>query len=380
MANRETGPAEALARSGGGGPASRATAPRRMARRAAVLAALAVASLQCGAPGAPGLADTVAPPASTSGPAPAGPPAAATAAPAPVSLKYGYTAVSIVFLPPKVALDHGFYRQQGLDIEQIVMGAGVMAAAQLSGEVDYTNSYPATIHTAAQGAPLRIVSTVVGAPLFVFLGRPEIQTVADLRGKLIGITTRGGAVDKVTRDLLALAGMDADSDVTLVPAGGGATISLDALLSGRVQATALSAPWFVRARDQGMRVLAKTPEVLHEPQNGLAVTVDRLAQQREQVRRLVQAEIAAVRFIHQNRAVSVGLLRDWLEVTDREAEESYEFAVPAFVTDGRIDVAGLGRYVTNEKANGTLPADFQIERILDTGVADEAVRALDAAR
>jgi NitT/TauT family transport system substrate-binding protein len=259
-------------------------------------------------------------------------------------------------------------------------GAGVMAAAQIVGEVEYTNSYPATIHTAAQGAQLRIVSTIVDAPLFAFMTRPDVHSLADLRGKPVGITTRGGAVDKVTRDLLATAGLDADGDVAILPAGGQVTVLLDALLNGRVQAAALSAPWFVRARDQGMRLLVKTPEVLHEPQNGLAVTLERLTQQRDQVRRVVQAEIEAIRFMQQNRAATVALTRDWLEITQAEAEESYDFALPAFIPDGRVDVPGLVRYVAAEKANGTLPADFQVERIVDTALAEEAVRALEGPR
>jgi ABC-type nitrate/sulfonate/bicarbonate transport system substrate-binding protein len=307
-------------------------------------------------------------------------PAAPTAAPAPVSLRYAYSATSIVFLPQKIAREQGIYLKYGLDVEQLLMGAGVMAAAQLSGEVEYTNSYPATIHTAAQGAPLRIVSTVVGAPLFAFMARPEIASIPDLRGKLVGITTRGGAVDKVSRALVEANGMDADTDVTIVPSGGQVTVLLEALLSGRVQAATLSPPWFVRAREQGMRMLAKAADVLHEPQNGLAVTTDRLSQQRDQVRRMVQAEIEAVRFIRENRAATVAFARDWLEITQAEAEGSYEFAVPTLVPDGRIDVPGLNRYVAAEKADGTLPADFQVERFLDTTLAEEALRALEQPR
>src|SRR5262249_17460632 len=137
---------------------------------------------------------------------------------------------------------------------------------------------------------------------------------------------------------------------------------------------------FVRARDQGLRVLVKTPEVLHEPQNGLAVTLERLTQQRDQVRRGGQAGIEGLRLLQQNRPGTVGAPPDWLETSQAEAEESYDFALPAFVADGRIDVPGLARYVAAEKANGTLPADFQVERLLDTTLAEEAVSGLDAPR
>ena len=93
---------------------------------------------------------------------------------------------------------------------------------------------------------------------------------------------------------------------------------------------------------------------------------------------MVQAEIEAIRFMRQNRAATVTITRDWLEISQAEAEESYDFALPAFNPDGHIDVPGLVRYVAAEKANGTLPADFQVERILDTTLAEEAVRALEA--
>ncbi len=324
-------------------------------------------------------------PAASPGPTSSAPPAAgqgpalaATSTPAPVTVRYAYPATSLVFLAQKVALEQGFYRQYGLEVEMVLVGAGVMAAAQLAGEVEYTTSYPATIRTAAQGAPLRIVSTVVDAPLFALMAQPGVQRLADLRGKPVGITTRGGAVDKVTRDLLTQAGLDADTDVVILPAGGQVTVLLEALLSGRVQAAALSPPWFVRARDQGMRVLVKAPEVLREPQNGLAVTAERLAQQREQVRHMVQAEIESIRFMQQNRAATVALTREWLEISQAEAEEAYDFVLPALIPDGRIDVEGLRRYVATEKADGTVPADFQIESILDTQLAEEALRALSA--
>jgi NitT/TauT family transport system substrate-binding protein len=352
----------------------------------AVLACQAPASQPSPAPVQPSQAGGGAAPASrgpageATGGAPGAVAPAPSASPALVTLRYAYPATSIVFLAQKVALEQGIYRQNGLDIEPVLVGAGVMAAAQLSGEVEYSTSYPATIHTAAQGAPLRIVSTVVDAPLFTYMARPEIQRVEDLRGKAVGITTRGGAVDKVTRELLAQYGLDADTDVTILPAGGQITVLFEALLSGRVQGAALSAPWYVRARDQGMRLLVRAPEVLHQPQNGLAVTVERLTQERDQVRRMVQSEIQAIRFIKENRAATVALARDWLEISQGEAEESYDFAVPAFQPDGRIDVPGLIRYVADEKADGTLPAEFQIESILDTNLAEEALRALDARR
>lgn len=350
-----------------------------MARPSLVPAILALLLLAaCGPASAPAAAPPAPPaPQPPSQPAAAAPAPAPTAPPEPVHIRYGHAATSLSFLTMKVALEQGFYRQYGLEVEPVLLGAGVMAAAQIAGEADYTTSYPATIRTAAQGAPLRLVSTQVTAPLFVLMARPGIQSVADLRGKPVGITTRGGAIDKVTRDVLAQAGLDSDTDVTIVPAGAQVTVLLESILSGRVQAGMLSPPWFVRAREQGLHVLVKATDVLREPQNGLSVTEERLTRQRDQVRHMAQAEIEAARFMRANRAETVAIIRNWLEISQPEAEESYDFALPAISGDQRIDLEGLQRYVAVEKAEGTLPADFQIERILDLDLVPEALRALE---
>jgi ABC-type nitrate/sulfonate/bicarbonate transport system substrate-binding protein len=313
-----------------------------------------------------------APPAAS--PAPGAP--AAASPPELVPVRYGYAATSLVFITMKVAVEQGFYRQYGLAMEPVLTAPNVTAPAQLSGELEYTASYPGSIRSASQGSPFRIVSTSVDAPLFMLVGRPEIGTVAELRGKAVGVTTRGGVLDKVTRDLLGREGVDASSDVTILATGGQVTLLLEALVSGRVQGAVLSPPWFVRARDQGMRMLVRAPEVLREPQAGLVVTEERLLRQRDQVRQVVQAEIEAGRFIHQNRERTVAISRDWLEISQQEAEESYDFTLPAIVRDGHINVEGLERFVATEKEEGTVPPDFQIEGILDTTLVPEALRAL----
>jgi ABC-type nitrate/sulfonate/bicarbonate transport system substrate-binding protein len=338
----------------------------------AVLLALACTPTPPPAPASAGAAPGMV--AAAAAPPEAGP--AVSPAPTPVPIRYGISATSLTFIAARTAVEQGLFRRYGLDVELIQVAAGAMAAAQLAGELDYVTAYPGGIRAAAQGSPLRIVSTIVGAPLFVMLGRPEVATLADLRGQAVGITTRGGAIDKITTDLLAQVGLDAGSDVIVLATGAQTPLLLEALVSGRVQAAALSAPWFIRGRGQGMRVLANAPALVREPQNGHVVTDERLAHQRDQVVHVVQAEIEAIHFIRANRAATVALGRDWLDLTAAEAEEAYDFVLPALTPDAQIDVAGLERYVATEKAEGNLPPDFRLDPLLDQTVARDAARAL----
>ncbi len=325
---------------------------------------------------------TPAPTAAPSQPAAAAPTAAAppTTTPTPASVRYGIAATSLNFLPARMAVEQGFYKQYGLDVEILQIAAGAQSAAQVAGELEYTTAYPPAIRIAANGAPLRIVSTLVGAPLFVLLGRPEIASTADLRGKAIGITTRGGAQDLATRDILTKLGYDPDTDVNILPAGAQTPLLVDALVNNRVQAAALSPPWHIRARDQGMRILASGPDLVKEPQNGLIVHEDRLTQQRDQVRNMIQAEIQAIRFIKENRAATVAVSRDWLSISDAEADASYDFVVSALVPDCAVDAEGIEAFMAAEKADGNIPADARLSQVADLTVAPEAARVVGVSR
>jgi ABC-type nitrate/sulfonate/bicarbonate transport system substrate-binding protein len=330
-----------------------------------------------GAAAGAGASAPAAPAASAPGSAAGGGP---TTAPAPVTVRYGIAATSLNFLPARMAVEQGFYRKYGLEVEILQLPAGSMAAAQISGEVEYTTAYPNAIRLAANGAPLRVVSTLVGAPLFVMLGRPEVNGIGDLRGRTLGITTRGGAQDKTTRDIVTRLGMNPETDVTILPAGAQTPLLVDALATGRVQVAALSAPWHIRARDMGMKVLASAPDIYREPQNGLVVTEDRLARHRDQVRNMIQAEIESIRFMRQNRAATVALSSDWLSITEAEADESYDFVMGAFVPDCAVDVAGIETFLAAEKAEGHIPADTRIEQVAELKVAAEAAQAMGATR
>jgi NitT/TauT family transport system substrate-binding protein len=335
----------------------------------------------CGSPSPPPAAPAASgpPPAATaSGAAPA---AAPTAPPAPVSVRYGIAATSLNFLPARMAVEQGFYKQYGLDVDVVQIAAGSQTAAQLSGELEYSTAYPPAIRLAANGGPLRVVSTLVGAPLFVMMGSPpEVTTTADLRGKALGITTRGGAQDKSTRDMLLKLGYDPETDVNILPAGAQTPLLVDALVAGRVQAAALSPPWHLRAREQGMRVLASGPDLVKEPQNGLIVHEDRLARQRDQVVHMIQAEIESIRFMRQNRPATVAVSQKWLEVTEAEADDSYDFVMGALIPDCSVDVEGIETFLAAEKAAGQIPAGTRVDQVANLTLAPDAARAMGVTR
>ena len=155
---------------------------------------------------------------------------------------------------------------------------------------------------------------------------------------------------------------------------------MQAFVQGQVDAAALSPPWLTRARQAGMVRLLAAADVDPEPQNGLVVTPARLAQHRDQVRDMVLAEIEAFRFIHDQRAETEAIVREWLAVSPEEAAEGYEAALPLISRDGQLNRAGIQSLIASEQASGLAPAELTVDTLIDPTLAAEALRALDAER
>jgi ABC-type nitrate/sulfonate/bicarbonate transport system substrate-binding protein len=311
--------------------------------------------------------------------APAAPaaPAASPTTPPLETVSYGIASRSYSYLPIVIAEREGFYRQRGLNVEIQNMTPVQIAAGQIANQLDYGTGYVQAIR--AGGGPLRVVSAQITGPIFTVMAKPGIGAIADLRGKTLGTGSRGAAQERTTIQILEHYGLVADRDVTLLPFPE-IPIVFQALVGGQVDAAALSPPWQTRARQQGMVRLVDAADVDPVPLNGLVVTPARLAQQRDQVRRVVMAEIGAYRFIHGQRAETEAIVRDWLGASAEEAAEGYDAALPVISRDAQLDLAALRRLVQSEQVDGLAPPTLTVEELVDPTLAAEALRAVDAER
>ncbi len=276
--------------------------------RALVLAA--ALALACGpAPGAsaPAAPATNAPAAS----APAAPTAAsaagpATAAPpaAPVRVQAAYSSVTANQSPWWIALEGGYFREQGLDLQLTRIDAGAtLLAGMHQGEVQLAASGgPALVLGNLQGLDTMIVGSASNVLDVIIFTRPEIQTVADLRGKTIGVSRLKSITDVAARLGLERMGLHPDVDV-FTRGTGGIPESLAALEGGTVDGASINGPAIFQARKRGYRellpiqdlgipfltagvgstrrVIAEQPAVIDGALRALAQAINRLRTDRE---------------------------------------------------------------------------------------------------
>src|SRR5438445_8890651 len=154
-------------------------------------------------------------------------------------VRFSTTSIAITELQFKIAQLKGFYREEGLDVETILIRGAVGLQALIGGSVDYSSAAGSIIAAGVRGAPVRLVLIVNSKPQFDLVGQPEIKSVQQLKGKVIGISSRGGAVDLLTQLILTHHRVAPNKDATLIVIGTPEELAT-ALRTGRIAACLLS--------------------------------------------------------------------------------------------------------------------------------------------
>ncbi|MGH7874853.1 MAG: ABC transporter substrate-binding protein [Candidatus Binatia bacterium] len=246
-----------------------------------------------------------------------------------------YPSRSIASVDLYIAQDRGFFRQEGLQAEVVQVRGNIGVTALLSGDAHAINNVGTVIRALERtDLPAKVVSQSLKKNLFWLVTKPEVRSLSDLKGKIFGTTTLGGAQHLAGLRLLQKAGLDPDKDITVV-IGGDVPAQLQSLVSGTIQLAALSPPTVILARDRfKMKIHGSTLDDVVNLQNGLAFTDKTLRDRRDLVKRILRARARAHRYFWENERGTAEVLANYLKVDLPVALESYRLARPAFTTNG----------------------------------------------
>lgn len=290
-------------------------------------------------------------------------------------IRITYATNSLAFLAMFAAKDRGFYAKHGLEAELVQVRPGIAIAALLSGDADYAEVLGSAIRSAAKGAPIRAISTSIQAPFFSLAAQAKFRSVKDLRGGSVGVTAVGGTNYISTRLLLQHYGLDPDRNVKIIPIGD-EKLMFEALKIGRVDAVMVAPPFSVVLKREGYPLLAHTAQVLSIPFVGLSTTVQKISRNRAQVKRVLKAEIEALRDLRTNPSATVEVIRRRFAMDEAMARESYEVVIGAFSRDGRIPRAGVENLLDLEKKDNFIPKSVTSDHVADLAPGEEALREL----
>ena len=207
--------------------------------------------------------------------------------------RVGISAPVVTIFPIWMGEAGGFYEKEGLKVEVITMEGGSRGVqVLLSGEIQAMHVGLAPVVQAnKQGADLRLVTSTSNTIPITIFGTTAIKSMAELKGKTIGISTFGSETDIAISIALKQFGLSRQ-DVTISQIGGSSQ-RFAALSAGRIDAAPLLEPGITMAKEKGFDPLvdlaaANTPWIF----DSVVVTNGYLKGQRDTLTRFVRGYVA----------------------------------------------------------------------------------------
>src|SRR6185369_3030217 len=151
-----------------------------------------------------------------------------------------YPSRSIASVDLYIAQDRGFFRQEGILADVVQVRGNIGVTALLSGDAHAVNNVGTVIRAMERSdLPVKVITQSLKKNLFWLVTKPEVKSLSELKGKIFGTTTFGGAQHLAAARLLQKAGLNPDKDITVV-IGGDVPAQLQSLVSGTIQLAALS--------------------------------------------------------------------------------------------------------------------------------------------
>ena len=291
------------------------------------------------------------------------------------------TPPNIVHMPALIAKELGLYSKGGVEVSTIQLEGGVYTyRAMVAGSADIALASGAfAIVGHAKGAPTKLI--LANAPKIEasMVVNKNIQTMADLKGKRIGIQEPGGFADVLSRGVLRAAKID-PKEVHFVSI---ASEDVPALVADQVDTAILHV-------EQEMVALSKVPS-LHaiarmwdiQPNNlsiVMAVSDKTIVAKRAALQVFVTANIEATRLIYTDRAKVLPIIMKYTEQSKEIAEKALDFMVANCIWDANH---GLGPTRVNFTAElmervgnidkGKVP---KYDDLVDLSFANEAIKTL----
>lgn len=251
---------------------------------------------------------------------------------------------SIVFV---IAREKGYYREEGLDLDLIVMPAATATQALVGGDVEFVGTGGAGLVPVLRGAPLQYLFITFFRPQYWLYSKQDIRSVENLKGKRVGVSSIGSGPDSLLRDFLKKHGLDGGRDVAIMAIGAG-TARFVALKAGSVDATMLTPPGNFMAQDAGFRELVSFIEQdLVEVQGSIFMRQELIKSDPILTEKLVRATMKGLLYFRSNRSGSVSSLGRFLKSKEDLAGRLYDLILPGTTRDGTINEALQKRSIEN---------------------------------
>jgi NitT/TauT family transport system substrate-binding protein len=357
-----------------GGPAA-SNAPASSAASAPARTSSPASSIASAKPAASGSASLK--PAASAKPSAS---AAATIEPAPEgTILSSYSELTPINLPLWIAIDEGIFKKNGLNVEGRLVESSLGVGALLSDEVKFAAMGGSeSLAAAVNGADLTVLAVLSPNYPYRLEVKDSIKTVADLKGKKLGISRIGSSSDSATRAALRKLGLDPSTDVEYVQVGSLAARTA-AHLSGQLDGGVDGLPDWINLEAHGFHPLldlaaAKLPAV----NNTLVARRGWVEQNKDTTQKYVDSIVEGIARAKSDEKLSIQETRKYLKQRsgdDKALQASYDLTVKQIMQIPPSSTPEMFQDSMTQLANKTAKAkSYDIKRLIDNSFVEDAVK------
>ncbi|MBN3804573.1 ABC transporter substrate-binding protein [Paraburkholderia sp. Ac-20336] len=261
----------------------------------------------------------------------------------------------LIYLPARLAEQLGYFKAEGLDVELLSQPTGIdgeneMLAGAVQGVVGF---YDHTIDLQTRGKEVKMIVVFAQVPgevqLVAAKSAASVRSMADVRGKTLGVTGLGSSTSFLTQYLAQRAGVPS-TQFTLLPVGADSSF-IAAMRQGHIQAGMTTEPTVTRLLKAGeakvlvdMRNVDGTREALGGtyPASSFYMQSTWLDAHPDEAAKLARAFVKTLRYMHTHSAEQIAAQMPQEAIGgDRVLYVSaLQASLPMYTVDGKMPADG----------------------------------------
>jgi NitT/TauT family transport system substrate-binding protein len=282
---------------------------------------------------------------------------------------------SFQFILFPLAKERGYMKEEGIDLNVVVMASTPGLQAVLAGEMDFTGSGSSALVAVTRGnAPLKTVLAVNDQVLQWLMARPQYSAFKELKNKKVAVTGVAAVATFMLKKVASKYGLDGNKDLTFLALPPGQRLA--ALQTGTVDAGLLTSEERFAALDQGMKELLYLGKEVKNSWGTVATNDNFIKEKPKVMHGFMRASLKALRLVKQNREVAIDTMMKFSELSRNLAERTYDGMIQTFTTNGVVDEETQKNDLDIVREVLNVTKEVPIERAYDFSFAKKADREL----
>jgi NitT/TauT family transport system substrate-binding protein len=242
-----------------------------------------------------------------------------------------------------VAKEAGLFKKHGLDMDMIFINGSTRSIQSLiAGDLNFAGAVgTSAINGRMAGGDIAIINGLVNTLPYYLIGKPQIKSPEDLKGRSAAVHIPGTSADFALRLALKRFGVPYESIKAIMV--GGAPARIAAVMSGQVDFTVVTEPGKIKGEKAGLKLILDMAKLQIPFQFTCTVTTGQMLRESpDTVQRMARAMAEAIHYYKNHEPEVIKIMQKYTRGQSRSVlEGAYDAYHELFVADTYPTLEGL---------------------------------------